>query len=293
MVNILKKKIKVFPIIISAIFACLLIIAIYIVANQYVITTSEYVIESDRVKSDVKIAIISDLHNMDFGNDNKIIIEKISKENPDLIAIVGDMIDEYSESDENVLNTLTPLPEIAPTYYSLGNHDYAYSDYDNYINEVESSGIVILDDEVDRVTVGENKITLLGLSNYSFGEVENPKYTALVKELCENNDLRIMLCHYPEFTPWFFGQDLYYESDFDLMLSGHTHGGLVRPPFIGGLYAPNQGFFPEYSKGLYHIGEENKNPYHMLVTGGLGQDTRFIRINNFPEISFITVKPVK
>ena len=118
-------------------------------------------------------------------------------------------------------------------------------------------------------------------------------YTELMKELCENDDLRIMLCHYPEFTPWFFGQDLYYESDFELMLSGHTHGGLVRLPFFGGLYAPNQGLFPEYSKGLYYIDKENKNPYHMLVTGGLGPDTRFIRINNFPEISFITVKPVK
>ena len=221
------------------------------------------------------------------------IVNKISKEKPDLIAVIGDMIDEYTENDEAVLNTLKPLPEIAPNYYSIGNHDYLYSDYDNYIKTLESSGVVILNDETTKLTVGENKLTLLGLSNYSFGEVENPMYTELMKELCENDDLRIMLCHYPEFTPWFFGQDLYYESDFELMLSGHTHGGLVRLPFFGGLYAPNQGLFPEYSKGLYYIDKENKNPYHMLVTGGLGPDTRFIRINNFPEISFITVKPVK
>lgn len=291
MVIILKKKFKVFPIVISTVLSIIIILIAYIIANQYIITTSEYAIESDRVKSDIKIAVISDLHNMDFGNNNKLIVDKIKKEKPDLIAVVGDMIDEYTESDELVLSTLTPLPEIAPTYYSIGNHDNFYSDYDNYLKKLESSGIVILDDRIDKVTVNENKITLLGLSNYSFGEVENPRYTALMKELCENDDLRIMLCHYPEFTPWFFGKDLYYEADFELMLSGHTHGGLVQLPFLGGVFAPNQGFFPEYTKGLYYIDEKNKNPYHMLVTAGLGQDTRFIRINNFPEISFVTVKP--
>lgn len=293
MVSILKKRFKIFKLVILTILSFIIIITAYIIANQYVITTSKYSIESDRVKNDIKIAVISDLHGRDFGNDNNIIVNKISKEKPDLIAVIGDMIDEYTENDEAVLNTLKPLPEIAPTYYSIGNHDYLYSDYDNYIKTLESSGVVILNDETTKLTVGENKLTLLGLSNYSFGEVENPMYTELMKELCENDDLRIMLCHYPEFTPWFFGQDLYYESDFELMLSGHTHGGLVRLPFFGGLYAPNQGLFPEYSKGLYYIDKENKNPYHMLVTGGLGPDTRFIRINNFPEISFITVKPVK
>lgn len=293
MVSILKKRFKIFKLVILTILSFIIIITAYIIANQYVITTSKYSIESDRVKNDIKIAVISDLHGRDFGNDNNIIVNKISKEKPDLIAVIGDMIDEYTENDEAVLNTLKPLPEIAPTYYSIGNHDYLYSDYDNYIKTLESSGVVILNDETTKLTVGENKLTLLGLSNYSFGEVENPMYTELMKELCENDDLRIMLCHYPEFTPWFFGQDLYYESDFELMLSGHTHGGLVRLPFFGGLYAPNQGLFPEYSKGLYYIDKENKNPYHMLVTGGLGPDTRFIRINNFPEISFITVRPVK
>ena len=116
-------------------------------------------------------------------------------------------------------------------------------------------------------------------------------YTALAKQLCENDTFRLLLCHYPEYSQWFFGKDLYYEYDFDLMLSGHTHGGLVRGINGSALYAPQQGFFPEYSKGLYYVDRENKNPYHMLVTAGLGQDGRFIRINNFPEVSFVTIKP--
>lgn len=283
---------KVIKKILLGILISIILVIFYIIANQYKITKSEYTVESDRVKSEIKIAVISDLHNMNFLNDNKGIVKKIQSEEPDIIAVVGDMIDEYAENSENTLNVMTELPDIAPTYYSMGNHDKLFSDYTSYITEVENSGVIVLDDKTDKITIGENEITLLGLSGYSFGEVENPAYTALLKELCENDSLRLMLCHYPEFSQWFFERDLYYESDFELMLSGHTHGGLVRIPYIGGVFAPNQGFFPEYTKGMYYVDKENKNPYNMLVTSGLGQDKRFIRLNNFPEIAFITVKPV-
>lgn len=283
---------KVIKKILLGILISIILVIFYIIANQYKITKSEYTVESDRVKSEIKIAVISDLHNMNFLNDNKGVVKKIQSEEPDIIAVVGDMIDEYAENSENTLNVMTALSDIAPTYYSMGNHDKLFSDYTSYITEVENSGVIVLDDKTDKITIGENEITLLGLSGYSFGEVENPAYTALLKELCENDSLRLMLCHYPEFSQWFFERDLYYESDFELMLSGHTHGGLVRIPYIGGVFAPNQGFFPEYTKGMYYVDKENKNPYNMLVTSGLGQDKRFIRLNNFPEIAFITVKPV-
>ena len=283
---------KVIKRVLLGILISIILLFFYIIANQYVITKSEYTIESDRVKSEIKIAVVSDLHNMNFLNNNKGVVKKIKSEKPDLIAVVGDMIDEYAETSENTLNVMTELPDIAPTYYSMGNHDKSFSDYNSYISELENSGVVVLDDKTDKITIDENEITLLGLSGYSFGEVENPAYTALVKDLCENDGLRLMLCHYPEFSQWFFEKDLYYEFDFELMLSGHTHGGLVRIPFVGGLYAPNQGLFPEYTKGLYYVDKENKNPYHMLVTSGLGQDKRFIRVNNFPEVAFVTIKPV-
>lgn len=275
------------------ILAFFILLIVYLTADQYIITKSEYTIESDRVKNKVKIAVISDLHNMNFFNNNKSVVKKISSENPDIIAAVGDMIDENAEDAENTLNVMTALPNIAPTYYSIGNHDKSFSDYNSYITKLEKSGVIVLDDETDKLMVNESEVTILGLSGYSFGEVENPNYTALMKNLCENDSLRVMLCHYPEFSQWFFEQDLYYESNFELMLSGHTHGGLVRIPYVGGLYAPNQGFLPEYTKGLYYVNKENKKPYHMLVTSGLGQDTRFIRVNNFPEVAFITVNPTE
>ncbi|MEE0266128.1 MAG: metallophosphoesterase [Acutalibacteraceae bacterium] len=284
---------KVILIVLGSIIGFMLIIALFVIANQYIITTSEYTFESDRATSEVKIAVISDLHNMNFLNKNKVIADKIETGNPDLIAIVGDMIDGSTDNAENTLNAITPLPDIAPTYYCIGNSEKLFSDYDNYIKTVQEAGVTVLDDKVDRVNINGNDITLLGLSSYSFGDVENPAYTALVKELCENDTLRILLCHYPEYSQWFFGRDLYYEFDFELMLSGHTHGGLVRLPKWGAVFAPQQGWFPEYSKGLYYVDRDNKNPYHMLVTAGLGPDKRFVRLNNFPEVSFVTIKPEK
>ncbi len=282
---------KVIITVLGGIIGFYLIVALYILANQYIITKSEYTIKSDRVESEIKIALISDLHNMNFFNENKAVVNKIKSGEPDLIAVVGDMIDGKAETSENALNVITALPDIAPTYYAIGNSEILFSDYDKFIKDVEEAGVVVLDDKVDRININDNDITLLGLSYYSFGDVENPEYTALAQELCENDTLRLLLCHYPEYSQWFFGRDLYYEYDFDLMLSGHTHGGLVRGANGSSLYAPNQGLFPEYSKGLYYVDRENKNPYHMLVTAGLGQDGRFIRINNFPEVSFITIKP--
>lgn len=280
-------------IVLIIIFVLLLALLVYLIADQYVVTKSEYTVENEKVKDEIKIAVISDLHNTNLFNDNKVVVDMIKEGKPDLIAVVGDMIDEKKESCENVLNVIKPLPEIAPTYYSIGNHDKLYSNYDTYKAELKNAGVVILDDEIENLTINGNKTTILGLTAYSNGEVENPAYTALLKEFCENDNLKIMLCHYPEYSHWFFGKDLYYEYDFDFMLSGHTHGGLVRIPFLGGVYAPEQGYFAEYTKGLYYVDKENKNPYHMLVTAGLGEDQRFIRVNNFPEVAFLTVKPVK
>ena len=123
----MKKKIVI------VIISILVLLLIYLIADQYVITKTQYTVESDRVNSEIKIAVISDLHNMNFFNNNQEVVDKISSENPDIIAVVGDMIDENSSNAENTLNTIKPLPDIAPTYYSIGNHDKLYSDYNTYI----------------------------------------------------------------------------------------------------------------------------------------------------------------
>lgn len=281
----------------------ILSLVLYLISDQYVIMTSEYTVKSDKITSGFKIAVISDLHNMDFGGNNKVVLDKLREEAPDIIAVVGDIIDESDTDITPALNVMNNLPSIAPTYYVVGNHDRSCPLYESFKQSIMESGVSYLRtidygqtfiSKAERnIEVNGDKAAILGLHSYSTGEVEDKRYTQIMDKFCRKKCFKILLCHYPEYTTWFFEQDKYYEYDFDLMLSGHTHGGVVDIPFIGGIIAPNQGLFPKYCKGLYYIDKGNKNPYHMVITGGLGEDRRFMRVNNFPEITFVNVRPDK
>ena len=283
--------------------ALIFALVLYLISDQYVITTSEYTIKSDKITNGFKIAVISDLHNMDFGGSNKAVLDKISEGKPDIIAVVGDIIDESDTDITPALNVMNNLPSIAPTYYVVGNHDRLCPLYESFKQSIMASGVSYLR-TIDygetfisraerKIIINGDRVALLGLHNYSTGEAEDKHYTRIMRDFCRKKCFKILLCHYPEYTIWFFEQDKYYKYNFDLMLSGHTHGGVINIPFIGGIIAPNQGLFPEYCKGLYYIDKGNENPYNMIITGGLGEDRRFMRVNNFPEITFVNVVPDK
>ena len=283
--------------------ALIFALVLYLISDQYFITTSEYTIKSDKITNGFKIAVISDLHNMDFGGSNKAVLDKISEGKPDIIAVVGDIIDESDTDITPALNVMNNLPSIAPTYYVVGNHDRLCPLYESFKQSIMASGVSYLR-TIDygetfisraerKIIINGDRVALLGLHNYSTGEAEDKHYTRIMRDFCRKKCFKILLCHYPEYTTWFFEQDKYYKYNFDLMLSGHTHGGVINIPFIGGIIAPNQGLFPEYCKGLYYIDKGNENPYNMIITGGLGEDRRFMRVNNFPEITFVNVVPDK
>ena len=283
--------------------SAILALVLYIISDQYIIVTSEYTVKSDKITNGFKIAVISDLHNMDFGGSNKAVLDKISEGKPDIIAVVGDIIDESDTDITPALNVMNNLPSIAPTYYVAGNHDRLCPLYESFKQSIMASGVSYLR-TIDygetfisraerKIIINGDRVALLGLHNYSTGEAEDKHYTRIMRDFCRKKCFKILLCHYPEYTTWFFEQDKYYKYNFDLMLSGHTHGGVINIPFIGGIIAPNQGLFPEYCKGLYYIDKGNENPYNMIITGGLGEDRRFMRVNNFPEITFVNVVPDK
>lgn len=263
----------------------ILLITVYLIADQYIIVTTNYTLKSDKINGKITIAMISDLHNMNFGN-NEIVAKKISEAEPDVIFVLGDIVDERTNDLTPALTVMNSLTEVADTYFIFGNHDRLCEQYDEFIDTIGNSGVTVLDDEAVQTTKNGNSVTILGLTSY----FEGKDYVSLMGQLCENDDYKILLCHYPEYTPWFFEKDKYYEYDFDLMLSGHTHGGVVKLPFIGGIIAPSQGLFPEYVYGDYNVDKGNKNPYHMIITSGLGEDKRMIRVNNFPEIAVVTIE---
>ena len=145
-------------------------------------------------------------------------------------------------------------------------------------------GVTVLEDKSISLEKSGEDITLMGVDDPSFitdyllGDDEEVMQDKL-SELKSENSYTILLSHRPELFK------IYVENDIDLVLSGHAHGGQFRLPFVDGLYAPNQGLFPEYDSGLYT--EENTN---MIVSRGIGNSLFPFRFNNRPEVILVKLK---
>ena len=95
----------------------------------------------------------------------------------------------------------------------------------------------------------------------------------------DEKEIQILLSHRPEyFTDYVAGK-------YDVILSGHAHGGQARLPFLGGVIAPGQGQFPKYDSGVYTEGRSN-----MVISRGIGNSSFPIRFANRPEVILITLR---
>lgn len=286
---------KLRTIIILSVLALLIIfiIAGFIYSNNY-LKVKKYEIKTEKTSASFRAVLLSDLHNKTFGKDNEKLIKLVKEQNPDVIFTVGDFVTRIESDREIACNLLKALTEIAPVYSSLGNHERSYYDYDGLIKDMRESGITLLDNELTEVELGGDTIIVGGLSDYPYYDSEAPDYDNECRHFLdkfierESDNFSILLAHEPEFFMW--GLD---EKKLDLMLSGHTHGGVIRLPFIGGLLAPNQGFFagqknilPKYTKGIYE-----SDTATMLITAGLSSEKILPRFNNPPEVCVIDVNP--
>ncbi len=278
----MRKKIK---ILLSVV---LIIVAVTIADGIYctnVIHTTYYSFTNDKNDAAMHFVLISDLHNKEFGEDNVRLVNKIKEQNPDFIAVDGDMVTRYFEDDSVMKELLSQLAEIAPVYCCLGNHERDLADKIDFESEINSTGALLLDNEYIEFDTGNGTVLIGGMSDYPYYEYDAPDYDNDeryfwddFKEASENQ-YSILLHHQPEYIG-----NIVTDSNVDLVLCGHTHGGLIRLPFIGGLFAPNQGFFPEYDTGQFDFGTT-----HMVITSGLGNSNPLFRINNCAEICVIDV----
>lgn len=266
----------------------LIILSIFIFWNQPVIR--KYTIQSNLIKNQIKIVQISDLHSTRFGENQIKLIKKINKLTPDVIFLTGDIFDGYRLPD-NAYILIDNLVDKYPVYFVYGNHEYINKNTKMMIEKISKKGVIILENSKVEVSINGESILVTGiddpyLKNYpSESEFINKKM-----EVLEMNDktakkqiFSILLSHRPEFI------DIYRKYPFNLVLSGHTHGGQIRIPFLlNGLYAPGEGLFPKYGGGLYAFEELN-----MIVSRGLSVRNRTPRIFNPPEIVFITLISVK
>ena len=234
----------------------------------------------------LKIAHISDFHNAKFKNNNEKLLTLISNANPDIIAITGDLIDSRHTNLQNSIDLASNLVKIAPCYYVPGNHESRIpKEYNELKTALNSLGITVLEDEKITLEKDGKSYTLLGIRDPMFeipkDSLEKSK-SVIAKKLTtlteDGESYKILLSHRPEA----FCE--YVSADINLALTGHAHGGQAQIPFIGGLIAPNQGFFPKYSEGLH----QKKNT-SMVISRGLGNSLCPLRFNNRPEVIFVEI----
>ena len=225
--------------------------------------------------SGFRIVQVSDLHNTEFGSDNQKLLSLLADTDPDIIVITGDLIDSRRTDVDIALRFAASAMEIAPVYYVTGNHESRLeTEFSQLETGLKAAGVTVLRNESVILEQDGQQIQLLGMDDITFySENAEHQFSENLKALKDDELYTVLLSHKPNLLP------LYAEAGMDLVFSGHAHGGQFRLPWIGGILAPDQGFFPKYDSGLYTM--ENTT---MMVSRGLGNSLFPFRVNNPPEI---------
>lgn len=282
----MKKKKR--TIILSGVSILLIGLIVWTVWGNTALEWNTYTVMSSRLSDSFdgyRIAQVSDLHNAEMGDGNEKLLTMLREAEPDIIVITGDLVDSYHTDMDIAIYFAEKAVEIAPCYFVTGNHEARIPEYEELKAELEAAGVTILENARMELEQGGETITLLGVDDPSFqtdymtGDSASVMSGNLRELTTENDGYTILLSHRPELF------DTYVKSGVDLVFSGHAHGGQFRLPFVGGLFAPNQGYFPEYDAGLFTDGNTT-----MIVSRGVGNSVIPIRFNNRPEIIVVTLK---
>ena len=259
--------------------------------KKFRITSYEY--QTDKITQSVNFAVVADLHAHVYGRDNDILIQKIKEQKPDMILVPGDMIvSRYPETYETAYQALKKLTEIAPVYFSNGNHESRVSKvtvmqteaFLAYENRVRKSGVHILNNASEEVILHGGKFCISGLEIplecYGKGSYE-PLPEHFIRDVlgdAKQDSVQILMAHNPMFAKE------YAEWGADVSVCGYTHGGLVRIPGIGSVISPQFELFPKYDAGEFNFGDRK-----VYVSKGLGTHTFHIRVFDRAEVLMIRI----
>ncbi|HAM62362.1 MAG: hypothetical protein A2Y20_10045 [Firmicutes bacterium GWF2_51_9] len=257
--------------------------------ENFSLTTTYYTLVDETIPSgfnDFRIVQLSDLHNTGFGVNQRDLLRKIDEAHPDIIVITGDLVDRYVTNVDLAMDLVEGAIKIAPVYYVGGNHEARLEDPEEFFKKLEAGGVTILHDKRIALKRGGSSIDLLGLSEPIFGlayEGTSDLRETLRRLTETTTTFTILLNHHSE------NLDIIADYQVDLVFSGHAHGGQVRIPFLmDGLIAPDQGFFPKFTSGIY----QDRNTKE-IVSRGLGNSILPFRVFNRPEIVVVTLNPRK
>ena len=310
-----KKNITAFKFfVIGMVFVCIAT-AIIVVLCNYIgnrnFRETFYSVSSIKVDSPVRVVQLSDMHGASYGKNNQKLLKRIEALEPDIIICTGDIVDSAKEDDNYAIDLAKKLTKIAPSYYVYGNnevesiYDFKLSEEeldrkfgfsknnrdetallkvkDSFEEKLENAGIKVLKNEKDTINVKNITVDVYGVLNSnpsSFWSYSEKAFLEYVNE--DTTNLKITAVHEPfifeEFSPEFWG---------DLMLCGHTHGGVVRVPVLGPLFTQEGGLLPERS-GDFVYGRYDAAGKPLIVSSGLENKSIF-RVNNQPELVVIDI----
>ncbi len=257
--------------------------------------------------SGYKIMQLTDVHSVRNKALSDKILEKVEDEKPNIIFVTGDLIDSGYYNEQNRLydkgkvsipdlkttGLMEEMAELSELYYVYGNHEMMLlDDPENNVfkRELEKLDVHVLNNEKTYIELGTSRYRLVGVQDPAtlykdekyadVGDTREEKVDYILKDLFEGEEdmFTILLSHRPEYFP------VYSKYNIDIAFTGHAHGGVVRFPFIGGLYAHAQGWFPKYTSGVHKDGRLN-----MIVGRGIGNSTIDFRFMNPPEIVITTL----
>lgn len=253
--------------------------SIYVYKGSKTIDVTTYQVESSKITSEIRVALLTDLHSTEIDEGNKNLIQSIKDCKPDIICYSGDMINWSDTNYEVTLNLTRELVKIAPVYYGLGNHEYyKYVEKNrDFIDMFQKAGAIMLNNTYETVEINGN---IIDIGCVCEAPEQYEKYKPdIVDRMEQSEHFKLLLAHAPELYMGTLN-----EKDIDLSLAGHAHGGQIRIPYIGGLYTPDQGFLPELTAGMYEYDKTT-----LIISRGLGDHTFVPRINNNPELVIINI----
>ena len=243
--------------------------------------TTHYTLASPHLKKPVRFAVVTDLHSTWYGENQSELVGAIEREHPDAVLLAGDIVDDERPRDA-AKAFLQAVTQKYPTYYVLGNHEFRIPAPEEVKDWARDLGVTVLDGTGETVTLNDQTVRICGVDDPACGTLSWQSQFDTVCRMAQDTDTyTILLSHRPERT------NEYTNSPFDLVVSGHAHGGQVRLPLVlpNGLIAPGQGLFPKYTTGLHEL--ENTT---LLVSRGLCRNW-MPRVCNRPELVILDVTP--
>lgn len=256
--------------------------------GEVLLSVKSYSVQTKSLSEPLRLVQLSDLHSHVFGEANTLLVEKITAQQPDLIVMTGDMLDSSDSGPEVVCQLIRQLTDVAPVYYCYGNHETTWmeSHRTSLTPLLEEAGAAVLDTDYADILCNGQSLRLGGFHGYYryWGMLRTTGKEDAFADSFENTDrFKLLLNHIP--TGWVDWGKIH-EVPVDLVLCGHYHGGQIRLPLIGELYAPYVGLFPKYTEGMY-VGDTAT----AILSTGLGSNPGIPRINNLPQIVVIDLIP--